>query len=355
MKSSHNAYCTSRSIIFAILLVVFVYISCINLKNTTHTQNSQSREELLQYKSETFLDSTTLLNSAHNDFWEKATGQKIEFQWIRSNPILPSFMYRFPSAEMDQKQVQTQQILEPYISLKLAEHLKLCCAQHVGFRGHFLDVGGNFGWFAFLAAASGCDVDTFEPVDWFRDLIETSAEANGFRGSSFNVHPGIVSDTPDIGLTLHIPISAKGLMGAAGVDGMNRSGMKTSAQTLKLEKKTTTIDAIGITPKHHSCGMKVDVEGFEPKVLAGGKQFIAKHMPPMIILEFSPGMSNEGVQEMITQLKETGYKAHIFAWGTIKSKDPSIWVLPLSTFSFELDTEKLVRKCGYNCMMILVQ
>ena len=113
---------------------------------------------------------------------------------ISSHP-LPSFAHGFPKQEMDQKQVNEQQILELYVSLKVAEHLLSCCVSQD--RGHFLDVGGNFGWFALLAAASGCDVDTFEPVDWFRYLLETSANLNGFTmsgESSFNIHPLIVSN-----------------------------------------------------------------------------------------------------------------------------------------------------------------
>mmetsp|Transcript_6805 Transcript_6805/g.10337 ORF Transcript_6805/g.10337 Transcript_6805/m.10337 type:complete len:390 (+) Transcript_6805:116-1285(+) len=301
------------------------------------------------------------------NFWERATGHKWNhddetppFSWIRSNPILPPFSYGFPTKEVDQKQVNNQQILEPYVSVKVAEHLQSCCISKEGQgRGHFLDVGGNFGWFALLAAASGCDVDSFEPVDWFRYLFATTANLNGFTSSkdqfnkhhqSVNIHPLIVSDTPGIDLTLHIPFSEDGLMGAAGVNGMNMSAKK---DIVRLQKETTTIDELGIQPKHHSCAIKVDVEGFEPKAIAGGGKFIAKNRPPMIILELSPGMTMDGLPEMLIQLEGYGYQPHLVDWDVIKNPYPSTWTTPLSNYAVEWNGKKIVQQCGYNCMLLL--
>jgi len=290
-------------------------------------------------------------------FWKNNTGidwNHKPFKWVRSNPILPSFSYGFPEKESDQKQINEQQILEPYVSIQVAQHLHSCCIGSDGSQGHFLDVGGNFGWYALLAAASGCDVDSFEPVDWFRYLFETTAKLNDFTSStsqSFNIHPVIVSDVSGIDLELYIPISEDGLMGAAGVNGMNKDTIS-KANIIKLKKQTTTIDELGIQPKYRSCAIKVDVEGFEPKVIAGGSKFITKNQPPMIILELSPGMTKDGIPEMFKQLEDVGYSPHLVGWRLIKNPDPTTWLNSLSDYSVEWNTDQIIRKCGYNCMLL---
>ena len=43
--------------------------------------------------------------------------------------------------------------LEPRVTYQLARRMRQCCRQG----GHFLDVGGNFGWYTLLAAALGCE------------------------------------------------------------------------------------------------------------------------------------------------------------------------------------------------------
>ena len=274
------------------------------------------------------------------------------FKWVRSNPVLPAFIYGFPEHEADQYQVNHQQILEPYVSIKFAEHLTACCRTKRGRRGHFLDVGGNFGWFALLAAASGCDVDTFEPVDWFRHVLQSSLKLNEFVLGKFNVHSLIVSDIPGKTLTLHVPSDVDALLGAAGVDGLN---VRNSA--ILLEKNTTTIDRMFLpeTRSRRSCGLKVDVEGLEPRVFAGGSRFIKEKRPSMIVIELSPGMSSIGIEDMLDLFRRSEYKPHQLSWNVIKSYDRSEWSKPLSDYAVIWNYTQIIQRCGFNCMLMLTR
>jgi FkbM family methyltransferase len=58
------------------------------------------------------------------------------------------------------------------------------------------------------------------------------------------------------------------------------------------------------------CFIKMDVEGFEPKVLQGGLRTITKHWP-LIVLEQHESDFKEGDSESISILRDLGYK---FCW-----------------------------------------
>lgn len=78
--------------------------------------------------------------------------------------LIPAFYYMFPMEDHDQQHLLldfiTQGVhdkdfmaLEPRVTYQLARRMRQCCRQG----GHFLDVGGNFGWYTLLAAALGCE------------------------------------------------------------------------------------------------------------------------------------------------------------------------------------------------------
>ena len=79
--------------------------------------------------------------------------------------LIPSFYYIFPMRDMDQHHLFTEcdvrdipwMALEPRVTYQLARRMRQCCKSG----GHFLDVGGNFGWYALMAAALVCEVASF--------------------------------------------------------------------------------------------------------------------------------------------------------------------------------------------------
>ena len=174
--------------------------------------------------------------------------------------------------------------LEPYVSYHMVQDLRICCKN----ARHFLDFGGNFGWYALLAAALGCRVDTFEPVPWFAALIEyTRSHLNDAQiGQRIAMHKGQALGSEgstlyqqDVTLnrslalqqrTLVVPV--RGELGRAGVDGANNMGTGSCGSGsgfICLQVNEVAVDNLQLSPSSRamrSCGIKVDVEGFEPNV-----------------------------------------------------------------------------------------
>ena len=241
--------------------------------------------------------------------------------------------------------------LEPRVTYHLAKRIRPCCKQG----GHFLDVGGNFGWFALLAAALGCQVDAFEPVPWFVALLQYSTALNGLQ-QRIRLHTGrIVGAGTGERRSLVVPL--KGVLGEGGVDGTNSDGTQRCGQNaVCLDMDEVAIDDLDLLPIKRSCGMKVDVEGFEPQVFAGAKRFINEKHPEVVVSELSPLRSKtldpQG-QGMLSMLRFLGsqYEAHLLHWNHIKNPKWKVVGKDLNKSTFRGSVGKLLMKCKPSCML----
>jgi FkbM family methyltransferase len=88
------------------------------------------------------------------------------------------------------------------------------------------------------------------------------------------------------------------------------------------------------------CFIKMDVEGFEPKVLRGGLNTITKHWP-LIVLEQHETDFKEGDSESISMLRDVGYK---FCWHQSGTGSRNIFVRRIFNFTemFAGRTHKVV-------------
>ena len=288
----------------------------------------------------------SLTNDRENGMAEIAT--------VDSHHQLPSFKYSFPKNKADQKQPLAQGVLEPYVSVQLGRHLKSCCNSDEDGVHHVVDVGGNFGWFTLMGAASNCNVDTFEPVPWFNRLLRKNVESNEFEDKVV-VHDVIVSNKPGE-LSMSVPDTSHALMGAAGVHGLsvnNKNYEDILRPALALDDITWP-ENLG-----RSCAMKVDVEGWEPYVFLGAVSLFERRIPEVLIIELSPGMtikedpSLQSIYKMLASFKMMGYTPHLLEWGTIKSPSEDVWNTPLAEFEVDWDSKKIVEKCGFNCMLYM--
>ncbi|KFM24864.1 A disintegrin and metalloproteinase with thrombospondin motifs 12 [Auxenochlorella protothecoides] len=83
---------------------------------------------------------------------------------------------------------------------------------------HFIDVGGNFGYYSVMAAVYGCRVTSWEPVPTFSAYFKYNALLNDVA-HRIELREAIVSDEDGKELTITIP--NHGILGTAGVDGNN--------------------------------------------------------------------------------------------------------------------------------------
>lgn len=78
-----------------------------------------------------------------------------------------------------------------------------------------------------------------------------------------------------------------------------------------VEVEVTTLDALLEAEGYSGVDLiKIDVEGFEPEVLLGGRQTLQTHQP-ILLAELTPAWSEAGpTGEAVALLEELGYRAH---------------------------------------------
>lgn len=136
---------------------------------------------------------------------------------------------------------------------------------------HFGDVGGNVGVYSILAAHAGATGVAWEPVPGVCQVLRDNLALNGFearievRNAGVGAEPGTLQFTQALGTVNHVLAEGE----AAG-----------PVVTCPVE----TLDAaIGQPPTL----LKIDVEGFETAVLAGGAHTLAHPALMAVVLELN--------------------------------------------------------------------
>jgi FkbM family methyltransferase len=163
----------------------------------------------------------------------------------------------------------------------------------------FADVGANFGWFSLLAAthlrAIGGRAVAFEPQEGLAGLLRRSADLNQL--DNLSVVCAAVGDRP--GRTpLYQPNGAHPEYASLAWEGLP-SGMV----------ELVTLDA------HFGDGgptiLKIDVEGYELRVLRGARKLLAAHPPRLILMEVHPPLmarAGDRCRELVDVLRSAGYR-----------------------------------------------
>jgi FkbM family methyltransferase len=165
--------------------------------------------------------------------------------------------------------------------------------------GTFIDVGANFGTFSLLASrlvgASG-RVIAIEPQPRLVSMIHSSVSASD--ATSCEVIEAAAGDE-DGEVELLVPLNDSGRAGLF----RGFSGAK-SHTTQRV--RSITLDSLGLDEIHL---MKIDVEGSESRVIAGGSRTIDRLHPPLLI-ELNPWSAqaaNTSTESIIGQLARLGY------------------------------------------------
>lgn len=134
--------------------------------------------------------------------------------------------------------------------------------------GAFIDVGAYTGWIACLVAKAGYPVVAFEPHQAIANRLEENAKLNGLQ---FQVHRLAVSDTPGKATLL---VKSGGYLSSSGsIDHSPKGSVQGSpVRTEPLDRMDLPTASV----------LKIDVEGNEMKVLAGGVDFIHLHRPHIV-------------------------------------------------------------------------
>jgi FkbM family methyltransferase len=137
----------------------------------------------------------------------------------------------------------------------------------------FVDIGANVGSYSILAAVAGANVISFEPVpssfEWLRDNIQL----NRFQ-SRVDARRQAVGDSAAV---IRM-IADRDTTNQVLRDGAAYRGSSVDVQQVALD------DAVaGVVPSM----VKIDVEGFEAKVIEGGRQLLADSGLQAVVMELN--------------------------------------------------------------------
>jgi FkbM family methyltransferase len=168
-----------------------------------------------------------------------------------------------------------------------------------------LEVGANIGWYTLQSAervGPRGHVRAFEPNPRTFDVLHDNIWINGF-------HDRVIMDSHALSRTsgeaiLRIPgnYNAGSHLRSPDDNGllwMNQKGKEVKVQTSTLDE--------ALSDNLHYDVLKIDVEGFEPEVFAGGKEFFAANPDLRMIMEFTPVVHGK---ELLDWFRGHGYKLH---------------------------------------------
>ncbi len=193
---------------------------------------------------------------------------------------------------------------EPLLTQWISERLATSA------RGIFVDVGANLGWYAVHAAKHDAveTVIAFEPDQFNASLLGRNLSLNGIDN--------VIVRTCAVG-------ARRGSVRLHQYKGSNRGRHSVLAdyghgsQMVPMTDLDTELATLGLADRPILI-MKIDVEGYEPEVVAGAKQALAR--AEVVVVEHSPGLSQAGglsYEGMLDQLYASGltpYRLGVDEW-----------------------------------------
>lgn len=204
-----------------------------------------------------------------------------------------------------------------------------------GRSGYFIEVGANVGAFLLdIARRPEVQVIGFEPSQPCVEAIERTMERN--RRSNFHVFAQLVGDA-----TKSVPFDIGRHDGSASV--LTSSFSSETVQQTRLDDSPVLSRIRGDAP----VVLMIDVEGYEPKVIAGGG--LLHRTRPLIVFEYNFVSKRHFHVRDIQNLLGTGYRIYrLRKDGYLDERVDSAWncvAVPVGTV-FEDMAQKLIQPCA---------
>ncbi|KAI7840994.1 hypothetical protein COHA_005223 [Chlorella ohadii] len=179
-----------------------------------------------------------------------------------------------------------------------------------------LDIGANLGWFSLQAAAAGFSVLAVEPMPHNQGAFRRTLCENPDLAARITLIPKGLSDKPRK-CRLYVNKNNVG-NGVPVCEGAAFAELQNSPEfKLAGEFELTTLDdlfssAVGMLAGRLQV-IKIDVEGFEPQVFAGGRKFTAAAQPQYIVAELNQGFNGTtSPQQLLNMYNDLGYAVHMY-------------------------------------------
>ena len=149
-------------------------------------------------------------------------------------------------------------------------------------KGYFLDIGCHVGWLSFYALSKGMKVICFEPLKYNLDMLVNSLDINPqYENDFFIFESGLSDKLEDKNLSSYI--------NNIGNPYVEYTNTKRNSRKILDNVRLAPLDSFITTlPKFDL--ISIDVNGYEPKILEGGRKFFKSHIHVPILMNFSPSM-----------------------------------------------------------------
>lgn len=181
--------------------------------------------------------------------------------------------------------------------------------------GLVLDIGANTGLYTLAAAAADRSVEViaFEPLEPVCDLLRHNIELNPELAPRITIEPvGLSSETGSF--SFYETVNDRGYVSTSS--SLEQQHVQTvGGEIVQRVIRTVTLDDFARSLGDRIVSfMKIDVEGHEHAVIAGGRQFLAKHRP-IFTVELLGNAESDSIDAL---LSETAYLAFAMAPGVLR-------------------------------------
>ncbi len=167
-----------------------------------------------------------------------------------------------------------------------------------------IDIGGNFGAYAFALARLGTRVEVFEP----NGICLRALDAWAAGQPAVTIHPFALSATPGLA-ALVIPVEADGTEHDAA--GSIEPGQAASARSETVAVRT--LDSFGFDD---AALIKIDVEGHEAATIEGALATIAASSPALLV-EIEQRHRAAPIQATFDRITGFGYRGYFLRDGRL--------------------------------------
>lgn len=168
----------------------------------------------------------------------------------------------------------------------------------------FFDVGANIGHHSLVAASRGAMVHAFEPVPRLAERLQGNFKFN-------QIEDRLVLNVAAVGAE---PGAAVLYEADRADDGSHSIIAGVPAQTLRPRQvRVVTLDDYASTSNCRPALIKIDVEGYEARVLDGASRLLATDPRPFVVLETGDRLADligESARSVLGRLEAMGYQLY---------------------------------------------
>lgn len=186
----------------------------------------------------------------------------------------------------------------------------------VGHRKRAIDIGANEGIYSYVLSRLCTHVESFEPQPWCTEnLLAYSKSFN----KNINIHNVGLADFNG-SLALNIPQSngdySQSVSGLGSITTGLASFNRTEDNHVTIDLPIRQLDEYNF---QDVAFIKIDVEGFESRVIEGSLNTIVREKPTIMIEVEARHLDGKSIEEIFDRIVSLGYKGQFIHQGCLKS------------------------------------